>query len=53
MHTLNGSGVALARTIVALLENGRQDDGSVAIPDALRPYVGFDRIQRESRTASR
>jgi seryl-tRNA synthetase len=53
MHTLNGSGVALARTIVALLENGRQDDGSVAIPDALRPYVGFDRIQPESRTASR
>jgi len=43
--TLNGSGVALARTIVALLENGRQDDGSVAIPDALRPYVGFDRIE--------
>ena len=53
MHTLNGSGVALARTIVALLENGHQDDGSVAIPDALRPYVGFDRIQPESRTASR
>lgn len=45
VHTLNGSGVALARTIVALLENGRQDDGSVAIPDALRPYVGFDRIE--------
>ncbi|MGD8497014.1 MAG: serine--tRNA ligase [Gemmatimonadales bacterium] len=44
VHTLNGSGVALARTIVALLENGRQADGSVAIPDALRPYVGFDRI---------
>jgi seryl-tRNA synthetase len=45
VHTLNGSGVALARTIVALLENGRQADGSVAIPDALRPYVGFDRIE--------
>jgi seryl-tRNA synthetase len=44
LHTLNGSGVALARTIVALLENNRQADGSVNIPDALRPYVGFDRI---------
>jgi seryl-tRNA synthetase len=45
LHTLNGSGVALARTIVALLENNRQADGSVSIPDALRPYVGFDRIE--------
>jgi seryl-tRNA synthetase len=44
LHTLNGSGVALARTMVALLENNRQTDGSVNIPDALRPYVGFDRI---------
>lgn len=44
LHTLNGSGVALARTMVALLENNRQPDGSVNIPDALRPYVGFDRI---------
>ena len=44
VHTLNGSGVALARTMVALLENNQQADGSVSIPDALRPYVGFDRI---------
>ena len=44
VHTLNGSGVALARTLVALLENRREPDGSVSIPDALRPYTGFDRL---------
>lgn len=44
LHTLNGSGVALARTIVALLETRREADGSVTMPDALRPYVGFERI---------
>ncbi|MFQ5529333.1 MAG: serine--tRNA ligase [Gemmatimonadota bacterium] len=45
LHTLNGSGVALARTMVALLENNQQADGTVAVPDALRTYVGFDRIE--------
>jgi seryl-tRNA synthetase len=40
VHTLNGSGVALARLVVALLENGQQADGSVVIPEALRPYLG-------------
>jgi seryl-tRNA synthetase len=40
LHTLNGSALALPRTIVALLENFQQADGSVAIPDALRPYMG-------------
>ena len=44
-HTLNGSGVALARTIVALLENGQRADGTVALPDALRPYMGRERIE--------
>jgi seryl-tRNA synthetase len=44
VHTLNGSGVALARTLVAILENRRESDGSVSIPDALRPYTGFDRL---------
>ena len=44
VHTLNGSGLAVGRTLIAILENGQQDDGSVVIPDALRPYVGFDRI---------
>jgi seryl-tRNA synthetase len=42
VHTLNGSGVALPRTIVAILENGQQEDGSVVVPEALRPYVGTD-----------
>jgi seryl-tRNA synthetase len=39
VHTLNGSGIALARTVVALLENYQQKDGSVLIPEALRPYL--------------
>ena len=44
VHTLNGSGVALARTLVAILENRRESDGSVSVPDVLRPYTGFDRL---------
>ena len=39
VHTLNGSGVALARTVVALLENNQREDGSVSIPKALHPYM--------------
>jgi seryl-tRNA synthetase len=44
VHTLNGSGVALPRTVVALIENGQQEDGSVLVPAALRPYLGTERI---------
>ena len=44
LHTLNGSGLALPRVIIAILENYQQADGSVEIPAALRPYTGFDRI---------
>jgi seryl-tRNA synthetase len=40
VHTLNGSGLAVGRTLVAILENYQQRDGSVAIPDALQPYMG-------------
>ena len=40
VHTLNGSGVALARLMVAILENGLQADGSVVLPEAIRPYMG-------------
>src|SRR6185369_2968084 len=40
VHTLNGSGLAVGRTLVAILENYQQDDGSVIIPAALRPYMG-------------
>ena len=44
VHTLNGSGLALPRIIIAILENYQQPDGSVTIPEALRPYTGFDVI---------
>lgn len=45
VHTLNGSGLAVGRTLVAVLENYQQKDGSVIIPEALRPYMkGIDRI---------
>jgi len=45
VHTLNGSGIALARTVVAILENYQQEDGSVLIPKALQPYLnGQERI---------
>jgi seryl-tRNA synthetase len=40
VHTLNGSGLAIGRTVVAILENYQQKDGSVLIPEALRPYMG-------------
>ena len=45
VHTLNGSGLAVGRTLVAILENGQQPDGSVLLPAALRPYLGgLDRL---------
>ena len=44
VHTLNGSGLALPRIIIAILENNQQEDGSIQIPEALRPYTGFDVI---------
>ncbi|MGA0333912.1 MAG: serine--tRNA ligase [Kiritimatiellia bacterium] len=40
LHTLNGSGVALPRLLVAILEQGQQEDGSILLPEALRPYLG-------------
>lgn len=43
-HTLNGTACAVGRTILALLENHQQADGSILIPEALRPYTGFERI---------
>jgi seryl-tRNA synthetase len=49
VHTLNGSGLAVGRTVVAILEQFQQQDGSVIIPEALRPYVdGIDRIASNS-----
>ena len=40
VHTLNGSGLAVGRTLVAVLENYQQADGSVRVPEVLRPYMG-------------
>ncbi|GJL57828.1 MAG: serine--tRNA ligase [Nitrospirales bacterium] len=49
LHTLNGSGLAIGRTVVAILENYQQADGSVIIPEVLRPYMhGLDRIALKS-----
>ena len=49
VHTLNGSGLAVGRTLVAILENFQREDGSVAIPAALRPYCGgLSEIRRPS-----
>lgn len=44
VHTLNGSGLAFPRTIIALLEHHQRADGTVAVPDALRPYLGADAL---------
>jgi seryl-tRNA synthetase len=40
VHTLNGSGLAVGRALVAVLENYQQEDGSVVVPEVLRPYMG-------------
>ena len=40
VHTLNGSGLAIGRTVAAILENYQQEDGTIIIPEVLRPYMG-------------
>lgn len=40
LHTLNGSGLAISRTLVAVMENYQQADGRIEVPEALRPYMG-------------
>ena len=45
VHTLNGSGLAVGRTWIAILENYQQADGSIVIPEALRPFMGIDKIE--------
>ncbi|MGE0723622.1 MAG: serine--tRNA ligase [Alphaproteobacteria bacterium] len=53
VHTLNGSGLAIGRTLIAILENYQRADGSVAVPEALRPYFdGRDTIGREGPAAA-
>jgi seryl-tRNA synthetase len=44
VHTLNGSGLALARVVVAILENYQEADGTIRVPEVLVPYLGTDRI---------
>lgn len=48
VHTLNGSGLAVGRTWVAIIENYQQADGSVVIPEVLRPYIGAERITKRT-----
>ena len=50
VHSLNGSGLAVGRTLLALLENGQQVDGSVTLPAALVPFAGFSRIAMDGST---
>ena len=45
VHTLNGSGVAIGRTVAAILENYQNADGSVTVPEVLQPYMGTDIIK--------
>jgi seryl-tRNA synthetase len=53
VHTLNGSGLAVGRTLIAILENGQQKDGSIVIPSALRPYMdGRESIQGKGAGSS-
>jgi seryl-tRNA synthetase len=44
VHTLNGSGLAVPRTLACLLEHYQEADGGVRVPEALRPYLGVDRL---------
>lgn len=48
VHTLNGSGLAVGRTVAAILENYQNQDGSITVPEVLRPYFGEDRITKEN-----
>ena len=48
VHTLNGSGVAVGRTFAAILENFQNADGTVTVPEVLRPYMGADKITPEN-----
>ena len=49
VHTLNGTAFAIGRTIIAILENFQEKDGSITVPDALQPYLSFKRIARNQK----
>ena len=46
VHTLNGSGLAIPRVLIAVMEANQQEDGSIVVPEVLRPFTGFERIYR-------
>ncbi|MEJ6951915.1 serine--tRNA ligase [Natronospora cellulosivora (SeqCode)] len=46
VHTLNGSGLAIGRTVAAILENYQNEDGSITVPEVLRPFMGIDKIEK-------
>ena len=47
MHTLNGSGTAVGRALIAVMETYQQEDGSIAVPDVLQPYMGGVKVVRK------
>ena len=49
VHTLNGSGLALPRIVIAIMENYQQADGSIAVPAVLQPYMGVSVIKRDTK----
>ena len=53
VHTLNGSGLAVGRTWIAVIENYQEADGSVLIPEVLRPYMGIERIPVPGEASAR
>ncbi|MCD6082893.1 serine--tRNA ligase, partial [Candidatus Aerophobetes bacterium] len=46
VHSLNNTGIAVPRILISLIENYQREDGSIKIPDVLRPYVGLEEIKR-------
>ena len=49
MHTLNGSGTAVGRALIAVMETYQQEDGSIAVPDVLQPYMGGVKVIERDR----
>ena len=47
VHTLNGSGLAVGRTFAAIIENYQNEDGSITVPEVLRPFMGCDKIEKK------
>jgi seryl-tRNA synthetase len=53
LHTLNGSGLGIPRTLIAILESNQQADGSIVVPEVLRRYTGFERIEVDEKNVKR